>query len=347
MEPTQPQLNPDGTPVTQSTPPEVPSNPVPEGTPTYANPAEDSRAAEVAEKTGAQTDYIDPNQVTPMATNAVATGGKAWLWWAVAGVITTVVILSGGIFYFYKVGNVGGLTTGSSVLNSNCPNGDSTDRSENNTIKTITDLKKCVVEINDKYATEYKATEKYDSYGDETGVSSLKSRLFDFKFFRAGEMYSVAYKGDGSPASLYPHIQGTNVSTSWAPTDEGQKIKTMDEAIKDEIENITDDGSVKASDCKSSKKDLGQGRYLVSVECTNRGVEGFESKEAEYDLFVFYKNTKDDVHTGYYYTELDLDVSGVPAAFFAKESPKYVSFMTDIAKTFKLRSNIDEVMKNR
>jgi hypothetical protein len=101
-QPVQPALNPDGTPA-QPTPPEVPSNPVPEGTPTYAEPAADSQAAEVADKIGAEINYIDPSQVTPMAAKAVATGGKAWLWWTIAGVITTLVIMSGGIFYFYRV----------------------------------------------------------------------------------------------------------------------------------------------------------------------------------------------------------------------------------------------------
>ncbi len=76
---------------------------VPEGTETYVAPAEDSHAAEVGEKTGAETQWINPEQVKPLAQAAVNAGGKAWLWWTVAGVTTTVVLLLGVNYYFYRV----------------------------------------------------------------------------------------------------------------------------------------------------------------------------------------------------------------------------------------------------
>ena len=78
-------------------------NPVPEGTPTDAAPAADSQAAAVAEKTGAEKQWIDPNQVTPMATNATRMGGKATLWYTVAGVIFALFIVLAGSWYFFYV----------------------------------------------------------------------------------------------------------------------------------------------------------------------------------------------------------------------------------------------------
>ncbi len=86
-----------------TTPPELNEVPTPEGTELNVPGAQDSQVQEVSDQIGAETNYINPNEVTPLAEKAVSAGGKAWIWWTVAGVITTLVIAIGGLLYFYQV----------------------------------------------------------------------------------------------------------------------------------------------------------------------------------------------------------------------------------------------------